>query len=1047
MLEKDNKTININNFSLSIEERKVNETKEFIAQKILVATEEVLHKIEYRNRVNSYLENNQQLKSDTLEQSFSLSRVSNKISSESSSSSSLSNTSKLSSSNNTISSNNSDLDNSLNLFYPKQVSSLSEGLSDKSSINRFTIEKELNEYIGKSTLSADKTNLNRVELSLLENVKSFNKNRHSYIIEVIKKKIQTLDYLIDQRPYNDDLAARKKYWVELLEELKVHNGELDEIYNQQKHERFKTFYFDYLTSHPLADNLKSIYWEGINEKMISVIQNNLLKKSKADPYWEFLIQRLRNINEDVLQLFLDHEELFFILQEALKTDDLPQSINIYTKAKVYPKLFTGNIYANIGRREVYGKLRKLELTKDEGKFQLLRELDEVIVSAVGEKERNDDGSYPALLDSQWYKKHRINGATNPNSTFWKASVLNTKNNKAYLYTTIAQRHAYYKFADAYLKSKGIVSEWFDAAAKVTIYSPLTLQVAVGAADRGTLSARIYLSAETAEFLRGGNKFLLEHNMKNVQALVDGKGIIDMSFIDANGKEKTFKGLTKKELDFKLVEYEQSLVEEYINNYIKENTGKLTLGKILAFDKIGPLIDDYLEQFEISPVIVPYAIDYVDPRLRLERIIKEINEGFNNKWLNFTGENTTELIIEEFFTKKGKSFDFGNYKHRVVLGQKMVEELYYRRYRDEFNKENFSKILANNKKYLKVLKPKEQVVLIYDKKLVPPKRKTLVGFYLELYKDYERLKLIFKDDKNARRVLRKIGGILNDLAKAVEKEVEEYILNKIGEYNELLEELVTSSDNFDGIIKDPLETLITDPKRFIEEYFLPDPVIIPKRKISEYRYKKKEQKDFWKTTRDNLASKSLINTAKRIFPEVDVIKETKKVEIFTTNYKKAAAILLYEFATGEGKNERNFNLGEHDFANKILTREVQEEILSKTLELLERIEYDFINMPDSIVLQVNLGFSPSPGIFIESLYKHLNSNFAQIFIGGAIVRIQIKNGYITGYIYNETTRTSLMLHMNVENEGRKDNLQQQNKLSTVIQRIYFSFKLPQKHNEK
>jgi len=182
------------------------------------------------------------------------------------------------------------------------------------------------------------------------------------------------------------------------------------------------------------------------------------------------------------------------------------------------------------------------------------------------------------------------------------------------------------------------------------------------------------------------------------------------------------------------------------------------------------------------------------------------------------------------------------------------------------------------------------------------------------------------------------------------------------------------------------------------------------------------------------------------PNIASIGEKQKPDIFKNNYKQTVAILLYEFATGKGKEERNFDVGKHDFANKIFTKRVQQEILDKTLELLERIDYDFINMPNSIVLQPNLAFSPSPGIFIESIYKHLNSNLAQIFIGGTITRVHIKNGYITGYIYNETSKTSLMVHMDVENDNRINKNKKQNKLSTVKQRIFFSFKLPQKHEK-
>ena len=188
--------------------------------------------------------------------------------------------------------------------------------------------------------------------------------------------------------------------------------------------------------------------------------------------------------------------------------------------------------------------------------------------------------------------------------------------------------------------------------------PFMGQVAVGGSDIGTFAVN-FLSSEVAAFLRGGNEFLLKHNMHNVKLLVEGKGTIQASFIDGNGNAQDFDGLTKKELDFKLVEFEQSLVQQYILNYPKDN-------------KATSIIEEYFEEYLGNT-----------PKEDLQEIIAEIDINFGGLF-SFMGEDTTQDIIIKYFTKNGKlSFSFANYNDRVRLGQLMVEELYYLRSRDVF----------------------------------------------------------------------------------------------------------------------------------------------------------------------------------------------------------------------------------------------------------------------------------------------------------------------------------------------------------------------------
>ena len=222
---------------------------------------------------------------------------------------------------------------------------------------------------------------------------------------------------------------------------------------------------------------------------------------------------------------------------------------------------------------------------------------------------------PTLLDGQWYSVDRQINPTVPGRSFWKAAMYNTKNRNYWAYRSIAQRHAFYKFADAYLNtvSKATKSQWFAAAAIVTG------RRAVGAADKDTINLW-YLSDNTEEFLRAGNKFLFQCNMKNFSYLMEGKDIPNLKL----------KGLKGKKLDSALVEFEQSKVGEFIKSY----KGK------------GMLKD----------------------------MIKQINSSFDAT----LAPSEIKEVIKKNFSNKGIKFDFAKYDHRVLLGKKMVSNLYKKR---------------------------------------------------------------------------------------------------------------------------------------------------------------------------------------------------------------------------------------------------------------------------------------------------------------------------------------------------------------------------------
>lgn len=82
---------------------------------------------------------------------------------------------------------------------------------------------------------------------------------------------------------------------------------------------------------------------------------------------------------------------------------------------------------------------------------------------------------------------------------------------------------------------------------------MTGKTAVGAAE----SINLWFLDEDAEnFMSAGNKFLFKFNMNNFRYLMAGQDIPDPKL----------KGLKGKSLDNALVDFEQTKVQAFINNY-------------------------------------------------------------------------------------------------------------------------------------------------------------------------------------------------------------------------------------------------------------------------------------------------------------------------------------------------------------------------------------------------------------------------------------------------------------------------------------------------
>jgi RHS repeat-associated protein len=219
--------------------------------------------------------------------------------------------------------------------------------------------------------------------------------------------------------------------------------------------------------------------------------------------------------------------------------------------------------------------------------------------------------WPKLRAHQWYT---INAITDSRS-FDRAAKYNTAHNNSSAYTNINERRNYYAWADKQISNK---SRWFAAAEIVTRGN------AVGAADGVNLW---YLSDGAERFLQQGNRYLFSYNMSNFKNIQNGT--LNGSFTDANGQNVSFKGLQGKALDYALVQFEQSKVQDFINQYQKNNPGA-------SMDKIYESIND-----SMGSIFAPCEVK------------KVMNRYFNG----------------------GESFNFGSYNDRVKLGQKLVDQLY------------------------------------------------------------------------------------------------------------------------------------------------------------------------------------------------------------------------------------------------------------------------------------------------------------------------------------------------------------------------------------
>jgi hypothetical protein len=215
-----------------------------------------------------------------------------------------------------------------------------------------------------------------------------------------------------------------------------------------------------------------------------------------------------------------------------------------------------------------------------------------------------------LKATQWYSTAGIYDS----KTFNAAAAYSTQNLRSDAFQSVYQRNSYYGWAQGQADAKGYGSKWFGAAQLVTGLR------AVGGTE--IPDGGVFSSSAVDNFLQGGNKFLFSHNMKNAKDLLaDGK--LSGGFTDANGSKQSFEGLTGMALDNKMVEFEQSKVQDYINGYKGNN-------------------------------------------------LNSIISGINDLMSGSLGPGAVKDVMKDSFNG-GKSFNFKSYEDRVKLGQELIKK--------------------------------------------------------------------------------------------------------------------------------------------------------------------------------------------------------------------------------------------------------------------------------------------------------------------------------------------------------------------------------------
>lgn len=177
----------------------------------------------------------------------------------------------------------------------------------------------------------------------------------------------------------------------------------------------------------------------------------------------------------------------------------------------------------------------------------------------------------------------------------------------------------------------------------------------------------------------------------------------------------------------------------------------------------------------------------------------------------------------------------------------------------------------------------------------------------------------------------------------------------------------------------------------------------------------------------------------------MLREAEKQVYFLTDTRATTAILLYEFATGEGHDYRKFDES-HAIVQEMKASAISEEVLRVFAKLNEgapSIEY-LVALDDKFY---GYSFSPDQANLGESLEKHAEAfekigggSDLELFLGGVSYKVSIDapNDELNVLVRDSKTRASLLLHMAEERERA---LFKETPLGETVQEYRFSLPIP------
>ncbi|BFM41716.1 hypothetical protein CFS9_03570 [Flavobacterium sp. CFS9] len=177
--------------------------------------------------------------------------------------------------------------------------------------------------------------------------------------EAIRKKLELATTAND--------TAAVEYWTRISKAFDE-GASVQDFEGKPNHALFTEMYAALKQLNSVATT-QNFNWEIVREKMIKAIDANILfgKISEGSKKrWKIIQQELLKDSTNVANLFEQYNELFLLLGQVEGLDDLPGTITITTKTKIYPNLSADRLYGKIGREAVYVFLKEISYEDVQG---------------------------------------------------------------------------------------------------------------------------------------------------------------------------------------------------------------------------------------------------------------------------------------------------------------------------------------------------------------------------------------------------------------------------------------------------------------------------------------------------------------------------------------------------------------------------------------------------------------------------------------------------------------------------------------------------------